>query len=371
MAIRKTRRSRSTNPYDEGYLQGAAQGTNDGRWQGLCEAILQATSTPAQRRPYHILYVASGKGLPYSPIDEGIVAALAELAERTTTMQPTDPVVPVALSERPDLVLVLDGTSFAADNVQLLRMHGIRTALWLTDDPYYMNFTSAYAPLFDYVFTPERNCVSVYQQLGAAQVFNLPLGVHPNSFRPQKTRLESRGDICFIGSAYRNRLELLRAILPALTHRKLHLSGFWWEQLELPASFSGTFEPGKWMEPPETAMNYSAHRISLNIHRPPDEEHNESDLILPAVSPNPRTFEISACGTLQIVDARDDIGSYYVPGEEIVTYRSVEELLGKLDYYLTHEEERQQIAWRALLRTMRDHTYVARVARLLDSVQLG
>jgi Uncharacterized protein conserved in bacteria len=371
MPIGKTKRSRTSSSYNAGFLEGAAQGKSDGRWQGQCEAIMQATQLPAQKRPVHILYVTSGKELPYSSLDQGIAAALAEAAERTTVMQPTDPVVPFAIGERPDLVLVLDGTRFEAENVQLLRMHGIRTAVWLTDDPYYMSFTSGYAPLFDYVFTPERNCVPVYQQLGAVNVVNLPLGIHPGSYRPRNARRELRGDICFIGSAYRNRLELFRTILPALSHRKLHISGYWWEQLEIPPSFNGTFGPGRWMDPLETAENYSANRIAINIHRAIDDERNENDILIPASSPNPRTFEISACGTLQLVDAREDIGSYYVPDEEIVTYGSAEELLGKLEHYLTHEEERQRIAWRALLRTMRDHTFAARVSRLLDSAQLG
>lgn len=372
MAIRRKRHSRSSSPYDLGYREGSFEGRSDGRWQGQCEAVMQAAAAVSvPKRPHHILYVTSGKGAPYDSLDTGIGAALTATAERVTIMRPQDPVVPVALAERPNLVLVLDGTQFGAEHVQLLRMHGIRTAIWLTDDPYYTNFTAGYAPHYDYVFTPEKNCVPFYRQMGAAQVFNLPLGIHPEAFRPRNARRELRGDISFIGSAYRNRLAMMQSLLPAISHRKLHVSGFWWEQLELPSGFRGTFDPGRWMDPLETAEHYSASRISINIHRMADDERNESDIIIPAVSPNPRTFEISACGTLQLVDAREDIASYYVPNEEIVIFDGVDDLVGKLEHYLTHEEERREIAWRALVRTMRDHTFTSRVSQLLDSVQLA
>jgi len=346
---------------------GAALGWKHGYWQGRCEAIVQLSSMPVARRPLHVMYVSSGKSYPYSPIDEGIYMTLQQLTERVTVVSPRDDVAAIAAAERPDLVIALDGMAFPSHQVIQLRTQGTRTAVWFTDDPYYTDVTSTLAPLYDLVFTLERNCVPYYEQLGCRHVHYMPLGVYPGYYRPRNPRLSLRGDICFIGTAYWNRVALFQELLPRLASRSLRLSGLWWDRLADFDKWRDRIELGKWMPPLETAEYYNAHRIVLNVHRAHDDEtFNQNSAGITAASPNPRTFEISACGTLQIVDYRDDIVQFYQPEAEIVTYQNPGELAEKLDYYLSHEEEREAIALRALQRTMRDHTYANRLSQILD-----
>ncbi|GIO11046.1 spore maturation protein [Cohnella xylanilytica] len=350
-----------------GRRDGAALGWKHGHWHGRCEAIVQAATAPAMRRPIHVLYVTSGKSYPYSPLDEGIHTTLLGLAERVTIASPRDDVAAMARADRPDLVLVLDGMEFPAEQVQQLRLQGVRTAIWFTDDPYYTDVTATIAPLYDHIFTLERNCLPFYQQLGCQRVYNLPLGVHPAYYRPRNPRLALRGDLCFIGTAYWNRVSIFHELLPRIESLNFRLSGLWWDRLPEYGKWKERIELGKWMTPLETAEYYNAHRIVVNVHRAHDDEtFNKNGAGITAVSPNPRTFEISACGTLQIVDHRDDLTQFYEPGTEIVTYQSIEELAGKVEYYLAHEEERERIALRALYRTLRDHSYTSRLSQLLD-----
>jgi spore maturation protein CgeB len=122
----------------------------------------------------------------------------------------------------------------------------------------------------------------------------------------------------------------------------------------------------QWMNQQDTAAFYNQARIIINMHR----DHNDyminmNSLGIPAASPNPRTFEINACAVLQMSDIRDDMASFFLPGEEIVLYESPEDLLNKFEYYLTHEEERQAIALRGMRRVMRDHTYDRRLDQML------
>lgn len=121
--------------------------------------------------------------------------------------------------------------------------------------------------------------------------------------------------------------------------------------------------------PQETAVAYSGSKIVINLHRSHiDDAVNNNALYIPAVSPNPRTFEIAASGTLQLSDARDDLGSFYKVGEEIDTFSSSRELMDKIQYYLTHEEERREMSLRAFERTLRDHTYTRRLSQLLTII---
>lgn len=176
-------------------------------------------------------------------------------------------------------------------------------------------------------------------------------------------------EVSFIGSAYWNRVNFFREILPDLMNYNTVINGIWWDRLPEAALYGDRIEIGKWMSPQETAVAYSGSKIVINLHRSHiDEVVNNNTLSIPAVSPNPRTFEIAATGTLQLVDARDDMGSFYKPGEEIETFASPQEMMDKIRFYLTHEEERRAIALRAFERTLKDHTYTKRIHQLLTVI---
>ena len=114
---------------------------------------------------------------------------------------------------------------------------------------------------------------------------------------------------------------------------------------------------------------YNGTKIVINLHRShEDDSVNNNHLKIAPASPNPRTFEIAASTTLQLTDARDDIARFYKPGVEIETYSSPQELLDKVEYYLTHEKERREIALRGLERTLKDHTYGKRINEMLTII---
>jgi spore maturation protein CgeB len=63
-----------------------------------------------------------------------------------------------------------------------------------------------------------------------------------------------------------------------------------------------------------------------------------------------------------------DLSKFYTPGVEIETYASTGEMLAKIDYFLSHEQDRREIALRALARTMREHTYAHRLNQVLNTI---
>ena len=351
----------------QGRQDGFRDGWKDGYWLGQSERTMRmADSEPPPVRPVHVMYVPTGKGYPYSPLDEAIAATLGTLVARLTIADRNGSVAAQAAAVRPDVVIVLDGIHFDPAQADAIRALGIRVAIWFTDDPYYTDITASLAPHYDDVFTLERSCVELYQRLGCPRVHHLPLGVYPNHYRPMNASAAKRREISFVGSAYWNRVAVFDQIAGYLAGKKTHISGIWWERLRDYARLAPGIELGKWMEPAETAETYNGASIVINMHRSPDDStFNSNTQGIGAVSPNTRTFEIAACATLQLTDIGDDLTAYYTPGLEIETYASPEELMAKLDYYLTHEEERRAIAQRGLLRTMREHTYARRLNVML------
>ena len=57
-----------------------------------------------------------------------------------------------------------------------------------------------------------------------------------------------------------------------------------------------------------------------------------------------RVLDTMACGGFVLTNRQPEITEYFEDGREVVTFRSVEECLDKISYYLEHDEERQMIA---------------------------
>lgn len=81
-------------------------------------------------------------------------------------------------------------------------------------------------------------------------------------------------------------------------------------------------------------------------------------------------FEAAGCGAFQIADWKPALPDLFEPEREIVTFQTRQELKEKVDYYLAHPQERQEIADRAHARAHREHTYEVRLRRMLEILGL-
>jgi glycosyltransferase involved in cell wall biosynthesis len=68
---------------------------------------------------------------------------------------------------------------------------------------------------------------------------------------------------------------------------------------------------------------------------------------------NMRLFEAAAVGVAQLADDLPGVQRWFTPGETIVTYSNLDDLMLKVQYYLKHNAEREALVQRA-----RDHVYV-------------
>ncbi|MDF2721380.1 MAG: spore maturation protein cgeB [Paenibacillus sp.] len=351
-----------------GWEDGYHTGLQEGQRLGRCELIRRQTAFAAPVRVQRVLYVRTGLWA-YEPLDQGVIDALQQLVREVRIASPTDDAVAAAQQFRPDLVLSLNSVEcFPVTQVEAIRRLGIRTAVWFTDDPYFIDVTKRIAPHYDYVFTLEEACISIYAQAGCKQAHHLPFGVNTAFYKPMQAEAALASDICFIGSAFHNRAAFFDRIASYLQTKKIIIAGYWWERLAHFDKLSSQIRNGVWISPDETAAIYNKAKIVVNLHRAIDDETNQNVDRAPAHSVNPRSFEISGCAALQLTDARQSLPSFYTPGEEVVTYGSPEEFIEKAEHYLNHEEDRQAVALRGYARTMREHTYPRRVAQLLSVV---
>jgi len=79
---------------------------------------------------------------------------------------------------------------------------------------------------------------------------------------------------------------------------------------------------------------------------------------------NMRLFETTAMGALLLTERAPNLAGLFVPGEEVETYASEDELVEKLRHYAARPEEAQRIAAAGQRRTLAEHTYERRIAQL-------
>ncbi len=83
---------------------------------------------------------------------------------------------------------------------------------------------------------------------------------------------------------------------------------------------------------------------------------------------NMRLFEVTGMGTMLLTDWKENLKDLFIIDKEIVTYRSSDEMIEKVRYYLKNPVEREKIAKAGQKRTLNDHTYKKRMVELVKIV---
>jgi spore maturation protein CgeB len=350
----------------DGYNSGWLDGWRLGACQGIDKVIQPVSQSSRNAR---ILYVPQG----FEAIDQGVIAALQSTVAELR-VAPAKEMRVQAEQFRPDAVVVMNGLHvFPPDHLEQIdgiRNMGIPAVIWFVDDPYVTDLTVKIAPHYDYVFTHERSCLPLYQSIGCAHVYHLPLAAHFGLFKPMPVPREYRSDICFIGIAFWNRVQLFDEIAPYLQDKKVLIGGSLWERMTHYPMLQRFVHDG-WIEVPETVKYYNGAKIVINLHRTTEAgKDNLNGINWAAESINPRTFEMAACGTLQLTDLRGELPEHYSIGSEIAVFQNAEQLIQQIDYYLTHDRERLEVAARGYRRTKNDHTFENRIRKLLDIIGL-
>lgn len=83
-----------------------------------------------------------------------------------------------------------------------------------------------------------------------------------------------------------------------------------------------------------------------------------------------RLFDIMAVGGFVISNYQSEIPEYFTPGEDVVLYESIPDLLDKISYYLAHEDERNRIAENGMAKVRKYHNYEIRIEEMLNHIPI-
>lgn len=81
-----------------------------------------------------------------------------------------------------------------------------------------------------------------------------------------------------------------------------------------------------------------------------------------------RVFDIMACGGFVISNYQIELAELFENGKEVVMYESIPDLMNKIEYYLTHDEEREEIARNGYKKVQEQYRYEHCLKRIVDIV---
>ncbi len=232
--------------------------------------------------------------------------------------------------------LELDLIIFAMDEEELypetiLKIYELKphtkTMFTLSDDDVrFEHYSRYFAPLFDHTIT-SQDFVKQYKKEGNPASFHLdyiPIGL-------KKMNIPQIYDVCFIGRPKADRAEILKY----LTKNKIKVTLFgwdWYEDPELKEMFKGPLNQKDYAQ----VINQS--KINLSLTKAGYSEEKGLYNI------KGRFFEIALCHAFQIAEYFKGIEKFFKEDKEIVLFKTKEELLEKIKYYLKNNKERNRIA---------------------------
>ena len=314
----------------------------------------------------------------------------------------------VVASEKPDLLFtVLFTDQFDPSVLRELTETRLPTVNWFCDDHWrFDNYSREWAPCFKWVVTTAASALPKYASLGYHNVIKSQWGCNDVLYRKMDVPLKY--DVSFVGQPHGNRRQVIHALRKAGVN--VHVWGGGWEsgrlsqdemilvfnQSRINLNLSNASKPTNVSLPvigPTVSMSNTVRsRLSRSLDMIPfgaqvkavgkgwltglcgsrtasvDSEPAETPDVHYSDQIKGRNFEVPGCGGFLLTGMAENLGQYYEVGKEVVCFDDRRDLIEKVLYYLTHEDERAAIAWAGYERTMRDHTYSCRFREIFKQM---
>ena len=79
-----------------------------------------------------------------------------------------------------------------------------------------------------------------------------------------------------------------------------------------------------------------------------------------------RIFDVLGCEGFLITNYQAELPEHFNIGEDLEAYTSLDDLIGKCEYYLSHDKERREIAHNGFEKVKKYHTYDIRLTQMLE-----
>jgi hypothetical protein len=262
-----------------------------------------------------------------------------------------------------DLVLCIEGATMLSETVSKIRRRS-KIALWCLDSLRTLNLDLESLRAFTKVFFFEPTDLKVFPE-GAY----LPIGFDQTIYQRLNPRKFTH-DLIWVGSPHKDRLPKLDRIARFAKERGREFSIYSRfysrkeQRKELESRYPyilGAIRRNERISPTEANLLYGSSRIGINLHLD-DPEHQGI---------NPRTLEVPGAGCFLLTDYRREMGKIFDMEREVAVFHDMDEFEIKVEFYLEHEKEREEIADLGHRKVHREHTFAARCGEMLDVIAGG
>jgi len=269
---------------------------------------------------------------------------------------PSSEIVKSVEQYKPDFVLQCGGRTVSPLHLLPLRQLGYKLVLWYPD---------AYGPLFspdieffkqikgkfDLILVAVKGIVPQLEGF-AKQVVWGPQYYDHSYYKPNIERLDPRCEIydtCFIGNNNGGISPDRNEYIPKL-----------YEKYKIKVVGRGFSVPSIAVETKEIANIYRNSKIALNfITKINPVELQMSD----------RIYKVLGCGCFCLTQPIIGLEQLFQDEKHLAIFTTYEDLVNKINYYLNHNYEREQIALEGQKEVLRKHTINIRVNQYLEEIR--
>ena len=272
----------------------------------------------------------------------------------------SDQVVDVCREQRPRWLLATGIAPVERAALEEIGQLGTCLLNYLTDDPWNPSHAAPWfmeaVGHYDRIFSTRKSNLEDLQRHGCGQVTYLPFAYAPNlHFADPLSAVEAsefEADLVFAGGADADRLPLIGELLRAGFTVALY-GGYW-------ARYAATKHIARGhADPRRLRKAIAGAKVTLCLVRRANRDGSAM-----------RTFEVAAMGACMLVEYTDEhrqiLGE---DGEAVVYFRSSEEMVDRLRWLLSHDDERARLAAAVHARiTSGRNTYRDRLETMLADV---
>ncbi len=264
-----------------------------------------------------------------------------------------DRLIKAVQEAKPDLVFVLRGMDYWPETLlKIKKEHNTKLICWWLEGPKVIEKSIEKAPCYDFYFINSRYSVEEHKKKGIKNCFYLPFGADLEFYK-RTIPVEYQCDVGFVGAWDQNRQNLLQS-----------LTGFdnvsiWGPKWRKKDNKMLKIIKGDGIYNNDAAKFYSFTKINININA-------WYNYIPSGVSL--RIFDIPACGGFLITDFVEELPDLYKLPDEMETFKTQDEFIDKIKYYIKNASLREKIAENGYKRVIADHTYEIRMKQLLDII---
>lgn len=246
---------------------------------------------------------------------------------------------------KPDVVFILKGENLSVKTIRFAKTCGAKLVNFFPDNPFVVwNGNSSGAvlaslPLYDIFLIWSQQLLPVLETAGAKKVQYFPFGFDVDSFYQlsnlSDTELQNyQSDVCFVGTWEPERERWLTQLLALQPDCNLVIWGnLWLENISQNSLLRRCVRQGA-IYGKELLKIFAASKIVLNFIR----QQN-------AGAHNMRTIEVPAAGAFLLTQwSYEQAELLFEENKEVVCFKTAEELVQKVQYYLAHDGTRKQIA---------------------------